>query len=149
MSHTAESRIRRQFVLMGPDNLKIFRVDGTPMRRIDADAIGGVHGYCYVWMSKDEIWMEKMKDGRKEEAFLLAHEMVEVLMMKYLGWGYAKAHAKATDIERVLREGAPSAWVFSLFVMRYFGNLRTVTAAMKNQWKLRLNATYVHYRNGV
>lgn len=134
----------RQYVTRGPENTKIYRVDGSAVREhIDTDFIGGGHALVYRWCAEDEIWIEKMRGGRTEEAFLLAHEMVEVLLMRHRRWKYTLAHAKATSIERVLREGADPGWVFDLFVRRYLDDL---SANAQNRRKQRLNEAYASYR---
>ena len=86
------------------DGTTIYVIDGNQVRDLyDEDFLKGGHGYCYSYIPKNEIWIEKdvIYDNEPE---LLAHEIFEYFQMKNLGLTYEKAHSHAESIELALRQ---------------------------------------------
>jgi hypothetical protein len=83
------------------DSIKIFIVDGAYVRdNYDADFLLGGHYVVYKFIPENEIWIEAADDMEEN----LAHELFELLLMKYCKIGYNEAHLKALSIEKVLRQ---------------------------------------------
>lgn len=82
--------------------IEVYLVSGKAVRdNYKTDFSQGGHGYVYDWIPKNEIWIE---DEEKDEmAPILAHEYIEMVLMKESGWRYSKAHEMASDIEQKLR----------------------------------------------
>lgn len=100
------------------DQVQVYSFDGTKLRKKYPDLIGGSHHRVDKIVPKKQIWIERMKT-RKEERFLLAHEMIEYLLMKHLRFTYDKAHGIATGYEQALRQGHPFSLVFGDVVDRW------------------------------
>lgn len=99
---------------------KVFRVNGTHVRKHYPDWIGGSHWYADPKLvPKGEIWIERMR-STTEERFLLAHELAEIILMKYLRFGYAKAHAAANVVEQALRKGGHPDEIFERHLAKYW-----------------------------
>ena len=83
--------------------IEVYLVSGKAVRdNYKTDFSQGGHGYVYDWIPKNEIWIE---DEEKDEiAPILAHEYIEMVLMKESGWKYPKAHEMASDIEQQLRK---------------------------------------------
>jgi hypothetical protein len=64
----------------------------------------GGHGYVYRWVPKDQIWVEHDLD-LPEIPFLVAHEYVELRLMRDHGLEYDPAHTIAAEVEFELRDG--------------------------------------------
>jgi hypothetical protein len=78
-------------------------VDATKIRdRTDADFIGGGHWLVYDYIPRPQVWIER--GFGNEGRFLLAHELVEVCQMHYLGQSYRKGHRWANLAEGSLRK---------------------------------------------
>jgi hypothetical protein len=89
-------------------------VNGAKVRAVDPDGIGGWHHAVYPKLvPKNEIWIEKLAGGAKEERFILAHEMIEIALMRIRGWKYQRAHDVANRFERKLRAGEKPREVFT------------------------------------
>lgn len=95
------SRGAKQLRIMAP-MARVYAVDMDVVRSQWPDIIGGSHHRVDAFVPKDEIWIEA-KLGAKRGRFILAHEMIEKLLMDGLGWKYEKAHAAANDLEFDLR----------------------------------------------
>jgi hypothetical protein len=109
----------KRFVIQSPVG-PVFRVDGAKVRAADVDGVGGWHGLVYPKLvPKEEVWIEHMTGGAVEERYLLAHEMVEIALMRILKWGYQRAHDAANRAERKLRAGAPPLAVFTAVLRRH------------------------------
>jgi hypothetical protein len=65
------------------------------------DFIGGGHHWVYSWLPAGQIWIERSTN--REQRLLLAHELVEVLAMKYLRVKYDRGHSIANGVEGALR----------------------------------------------
>lgn len=114
------ANIKKEYHDAGPDNTKIFKVNGEEVRDIfKADFIGGGHSFVYNFIPENEIWIEDMAhpdDQRK----ILSHELAERFLMKHLGMSYPKAHAKANKLESRLRDGEEPEKVFDEFCHENF-----------------------------
>ncbi len=55
-----------------------------------------------------------------EERYLLAHEMTERLLQKYLHFSYKRGHAEATIVENALRRGKKPTDVFVSFIEKHW-----------------------------
>ena len=97
----------------------VYRVDGAKVRRKHTDFIGGGHALVYGFVPGEEVWVEKMAGGAVEERYLLAHEMVEIALMRILGWKYDRAHAAANRAERRLRKDDCPLKVFTAVLRRH------------------------------
>lgn len=81
----------------------VYLVNGKGVRdNHKTDFSQGGHGYVYDWIPKNEIWIED--EEREEMAPILAHEYIEMVLMKESGWKYLRAHEMASDIEQHLRK---------------------------------------------
>ena len=100
--------------------MAVYTVSGPNVRSVYTDWIGGSHWYADPKLvPKGEIWIERMR-SKQDERYLLAHEMAEIVLMKYLGYGYAKAHAAANVVEKALRNGADPTKVFYKHLKKYW-----------------------------
>ena len=99
----------------------VFRVDGAKVRKVDPDGIGGWHKAVYPKLVPgNEIWIEKLAGGADEERKILAHEMIEIALMRTRGWTYQRAHDTANRSERRLRNGDCPLKVFVAVLKRHF-----------------------------
>jgi hypothetical protein len=80
---------------------RVYRVDGGAVRRQFTPFIGGGHHRWCKAIPEREIWIERGlgRDG----AFLLIHELTEILLMHTLGFSYDKAHRYANMCEAACR----------------------------------------------
>ena len=115
--------LKKTFVLktfLGP----VYRFSGKGLRhrgRSQCDGVGGYHRRAgYAFIPGDEIWIEKMADGVTEERYLLGHEMMEILVMRVLKWGYQKAHDAITPFELRLRKEESPQKVFRAYIAKFF-----------------------------
>lgn len=112
--------IDKEFHDNGPDNTKIFKVNGEQVRDVfKADFIGGGHSFVYKFIPENEIWIEDMAH-LNDQRFILSHELSERFLMKHLGMSYPKAHAKANLLEARLRKGDNANQVFDDFCHENF-----------------------------
>ena len=98
-----------------------YLVDGPALRAKHVDFIGGGHHRIYPWLPAGQIWIERSTN--REQRLLLAHELVELLAMRYLKVKYEKGHSIANGVERVLRQGggrAVATGVFLRHLSRYY-----------------------------
>ena len=101
-----------------PDGVRVSMVDGAFLRsKIDVDIIGGGHHYVYNYIPEDEIWLENLTPS--EQRFILVHEVVERLIMKYRDWDYDESHATANFVEAMFRHGHNMAEIFPWFIDSY------------------------------
>jgi hypothetical protein len=80
---------------------RVYRVDGAAVRNQFTPFIGGGHHRWCKAIPDGEVWIERGlgRDG----AFLLLHELAEILLMHTLGLGYEKAHRYANMCEAACR----------------------------------------------
>lgn len=123
------ARFDKSFRVMSPVG-PVYRVNGAKVRRKHVDMIGGAHRLVpYDFVPGNEIWIEKLTGGAKEERFILAHEMTEILLMRVRKWKYQRAHDAANRVERALRKGANAYLTFSRFIKRHFPSAHPDAAA--------------------
>lgn len=92
----------------------IYLIDGAQIRNLfDDDFTMGGHGYRYMYIPEDEIWIEKSL-AQNERRFVIWHEYLERRLMQK-GATY-NAHDIASRFEITLRKGD----VFVLPVMAYY-----------------------------
>ncbi len=88
--------------------LDIWFVDGNAIRRGlragDVDFTMGGHAYRYLYIPKNEIWIDKLYAKTPDLEPLIWHEYLERKLMED-GTDYEKAHTIASDLEITLREG--------------------------------------------
>jgi Mn-dependent DtxR family transcriptional regulator len=116
--------IPKEFHDDGPEGTKIFCVDGPSIRNTykdfaKDDFIGGGHHYVYKYIPDNEIWIEHMEDT-EEQRKLLAHELVERMLMKHLGMKYESAHHIASGVEMELRANQEPEAAFDKFCKTHF-----------------------------
>lgn len=122
-------RVRKTFrltTLVG----RVYNVDGVAMRQKRALAIGGGHHLVYRWVPRNEVWIERMRGGARDERCILAHEMAEILLMRVRGWSYDRAHDAANRVEQQLRAGRDANATFARFVKRYFPRADAATVRL-------------------
>jgi hypothetical protein len=87
-----------------PDGpVKAWLVDGFWARCwYKTDYAEGGHHVVYPWVPAREVWLERDTDPR-EFPYILAHEYLELRMMRDAGLGYDEAHQIAARIEFDLR----------------------------------------------
>lgn len=85
--------------------IEVWQVHGNLIRSYyRTDYTEGGHGYVYAWVPKTEIWIEHDLDPA-EIPFVVAHEYVELRLMRDLAIPYARAHPISSKVEYALREG--------------------------------------------
>src|SRR5712691_1771395 len=81
----------------------VWVVDGNLVRSFyKTDYVEGGHGYVYRWIPKDEIWIEEALD-RAEMPFIVAHEYLELRLMRDADVEYDPAHEICSKVEFKLR----------------------------------------------
>lgn len=110
---------KRKFRLICPVGA-VYKVDGRAVRTRHAVMVGGAHSLVYPWVPTGEIWIERMRGGRRDERNILAHEMVEILLMHFKKWSYDRAHDAANQLEQRLRKGIAPKKAFLAFLQRHF-----------------------------
>jgi hypothetical protein len=86
------------------EDVDVWLVDGETVRNhFKVDYLEGGHGYVYGWIPNGEIWIEKSPHPN-EWSYILLHEYVELVLMKYKKMGYDKAHAIASKCEWYMRK---------------------------------------------
>ena len=81
------------------EDITVWLVDGEKVRdRYKTDALEGMHGYVYLWVPNNEIWLESGIHS-VEYPLILLHEYVERIIMKYKHVKYNKAHTIAAKVE--------------------------------------------------
>lgn len=118
------SAIPKEFHDDGPEGIKIFCVDGPSLRNTHKDFekddfIGGGHHYVYRYIPENEIWIENIADA-EEQRKILAHELVERMLMRHLHLKYEVAHRAASEVEMALRANEEPEGVFDKFCNTYF-----------------------------
>ena len=90
----------------------VYVVDGAAVRSRCVDFIGGSHHAVNAFVPKNEIWIER--GVRSDGKYILAHEMLEKLLMDILGRTYNPAHMASNDMEADLRalpgDDCTTAW---------------------------------------
>jgi len=94
----------RKYGHIKDENIDVWLVNGEEVRnRCKTDFIEGGHGYVYSWVPNDEIWLELGPHTNKEGPFILIHEYVERILMKYKKTKYDAAHKIAAKVEFSMR----------------------------------------------
>jgi hypothetical protein len=97
-----------QHYLTLPDpefSIEVWLVKGSVVRSLyKSDYTEGGHGYVYPWVPKGQIWVETTLD-RRELPLVIAHEYIELRLMRDTGMEYDPAHETAAKVEYKLREG--------------------------------------------
>lgn len=86
----------------------------------NVEFIGGGNPYIYDFVPFEEIWLEDLGDT-DDMRKIFAHEMIESILMRDLGWTYDRAHDVANKAEGALRKGLNPGIVFGWFAKKYFG----------------------------
>ena len=95
--------IFKKQILQKIGNATVYAVDGEAIRnKIDDDFTMGGHGYRYLYIPIDEIWIEKSL-ARSERQFVIWHEYLERRLMQK-GMTY-DVHDIASSFEIILRRG--------------------------------------------
>lgn len=93
----------RKYGRIKDEDIDVWLVDGENIRdRYKTDFMEGGHGFVYGWIKNDEIWLEN-GIHEKELPYILLHEYVERIIMKYKKMSYDKAHSIAAKVEFVRR----------------------------------------------
>jgi hypothetical protein len=111
--------LKKVFRLTSPVG-RVYKVNGAAVRKRYAPFVAGGHPLVYSYVPDGEIWLERMKGGRRDERNILAHEMTEILLMRFKDWGYDRAHNEANRVEQLLRKGTPPLAVFKRFLRKRF-----------------------------
>ncbi len=83
------------------DGFKIFLVDGYKIRHfIDFDFTMGGHGFRYMYIPLNEIWIDSSNESELDEIML--HELIEAKLMRK-GKGYENSHVISSVKELELR----------------------------------------------
>jgi hypothetical protein len=131
----------KQFILnspMGP----VYRVNGAKVRNHTVDGAAGWHNLVYPKLVPgNEIWIERLVGGPKEEKFILAHEMMEIALMRIRKWKYQRAHDMANKYEAKLRAGACPDKTFLHFFQHH------IPWRMRLELDLAASDTTLAYRN--
>lgn len=84
---------------------RAYAVDGAIVRsRLDVEFIGGGHPLWRRYVPAGELWIEQRLRGT-DGGCILAHEMIEWLLMRSKGYTYERAHDYANDLEADIRRG--------------------------------------------
>ena len=83
----------------------VWLIDGNLVRSLyKTDYTEGGHGYVYRWVPKGEIWIEHdLEPG--EMPYIVAHEYMELRLMRDEGLEYDPAHEICSKVEFELRDG--------------------------------------------
>ncbi len=98
--------------------LKVRFVDGERVRAKHVEFALGGHPWVYDFVPKGEVWLERMRSSASYR-FTFAHEMIEIVLMRELGYPYLKAHTIANRLEGELRHGADVRRTFARYLKRY------------------------------
>jgi hypothetical protein len=84
-------------------DVNVWIMDGKLVRdNYKTDFVEGGHYLVYPWIPRGEIWLS---DAVEEEwPFLLAHEYLELCLMRDRSMTYLDAHKKADDAEWEMRQ---------------------------------------------
>ncbi|OGC44337.1 hypothetical protein A2V54_03070 [candidate division WWE3 bacterium RBG_19FT_COMBO_53_11] len=86
----------------------VWLVDGVAIRgglkAGDIDFTMGGHGYRYLYVPEEEIWIDNSNAHRGDLEPVIWHEYIERNLMKN-GMDYGNAHTVASNLEITLREG--------------------------------------------
>jgi len=87
------------------ESIDVWLVSGEKVRnKYKTDFIEGGHGYVYKWVPNNEIWIEFGPHTEEEAPFIILHEYLERILMKYRKMEYDKAHWIAARHEWEERE---------------------------------------------
>lgn len=85
--------------------IEVWLIDGNLARSVyKTDYTQGGHGYVYAWVPKGEIWVEHDLEPA-ELPYIVAHEYLELRLMRDETLEYGPAHAICSAVEYELREG--------------------------------------------
>jgi hypothetical protein len=100
-------KVYRRLYAVLPDAvepIEVWLVDANVVRCFyKTDYTEGGHGYVYRWCPKHEIWIEHTID-EDERPLIVAHEYLELRLMRDRGIAYDKAHEICSEIEFHLRK---------------------------------------------
>lgn len=97
------------------NDFEVFYVNGKSVRdKFKTDFSQGGHEFVYDWIPKNEIWIEE--EEKEEVQYILAHEYLELVMMRDLKMNYNDAHYKASEIEQKLRKSKFSFKDFDIII---------------------------------
>ncbi len=98
---------RRYVTLMDEEfPVEVWKIDGFQVRCLyKTDYTEGGHGFVYRWCPKDEIWVEKVLE-EMELPYIVAHEYIELRLMRDLELEYDRAHEICAEMEFDLRKAA-------------------------------------------
>lgn len=86
--------------------IRVWRVDGCLVRCLyKTDYTEGGHGYVYPWCPKEEIWVEE-SISNEELPYIIAHEYIEIRLMRDKQLDYNHAHTLAAEMEYDLRKAS-------------------------------------------
>uniref|UniRef100_A0A831YZ99 Peptidase C39-like domain-containing protein n=1 Tax=candidate division WWE3 bacterium TaxID=2053526 RepID=A0A831YZ99_UNCKA len=84
----------------------VWIVDGTAIRReVDVDFTMGGHGYRYLYVPLDEIWIDRANAHSDDLRPTIWHEYFERILMRNYRFSYELAHKLACRLEITLRNG--------------------------------------------
>jgi len=90
------------------NGIAVWLVDGIAIRgglkSGDIDFTMGGHGYRYLYVPENEIWIDNANAHRGDLEPVIWHEYLERNLMKN-GMDYGEAHTIASNLEITLREG--------------------------------------------
>jgi hypothetical protein len=85
--------------------IDVWLVEGNLVRSYyKTDYCEGGHGYVYAWVPNSQIWAEYDLE-LSELPYIVAHEYMELRLMRDRGLSYDRAHTFAAREEYELREG--------------------------------------------
>jgi hypothetical protein len=97
-----------------PVNGAVVLVDGNMVRsKIDIDFTCGGHGYRYVYIPFNEVWIDNGLK-KKDRVPTMWHELVEFRLMQN-GMNYNDAHDIAAQVEMMIREGKATTELLEIF----------------------------------
>lgn len=97
--------------------IQVWLVDGVVIRKhFDVDFVFGGHGYRYLYVPINEIWIDNGVD-QKDIYPTVLHEFTERHLMER-GWGYNDGHDYAARMEIGLRRGTEFVLPVSNFKQR-------------------------------
>lgn len=85
------------------DHLRVYEVDGAIIRNQWDEFLGGGNEMAYQFVPKNEVWVDSSIKNHWDRVCFTWHEIIELLLMKYKGWKYTKAHLAANQSEHQLR----------------------------------------------
>ncbi len=94
----------RRFGHIQDEDIDVWLVNAKKVRdKYKCDWLEAGHGFCYRFVPNNEIWLES-GEHPDEFPYLLLHEYVERVLMKYYKKKYHEAHEIASKVEFSMRE---------------------------------------------